>query len=277
MENISKNEIMNAFNLIIPYLHVFFDNEAAIAITDSEKYLKSVGSSGLTLKNLPGDPLPENGLVLKAFAEGHAMTNYLSAEVFGVAIKSCAVPIKGKDGQYDGCLVVAKSQKNREELLDLSRNVAASLNQISEVFNEFSIKLESAVQMNVETSHMIEQARENAGRTDKIFGFINQVSSQTDLLGINAAIEATRTETENQGFNKIAKEIRMLSDTNRDSVSKIYDMLNAINKSVEDISSTTSQVQTITASYTSAFSDIVASVKRLNDNAKKLETMADKV
>ncbi len=277
MENISDNEIMNAFNLIIPYLHLFFDNEAAIAITDTEKYLSSVGSTGLTLKNLPGDPLPENGLVLKAFAEGHALTNYLPAEVFGVAIKSCAVPIRGKNGKHEGCLVVAKSQKKRDELLELSRNLSATFNEVSEVFNEFSAKLETVVQMNIETSNLIDEARENANRTDKIFGYINQVSSQTDLLGINAAIEATRTGAEGKGFKVIAQEIRKLSDSSRDSVNKIYDMLGAINKSVDDVYKTISKSQTITASYSEAFSDIVVSVKRLNENSKNLEAIADKI
>lgn len=277
MESISDNEVLNAFNLITPYLHLFFDNEAAIAITDTEKYLKSVGSTGLTLKNLPGDPLPEKGLVLKAFSEGHAMTNYISAEVFGVAIKSCAIPVKGKSGKFEGCMVVAKSQKKREEILELSKDLSSAFAQISEVLSDFSDKLDAVVKMNDEANNMIEEAREHVGKTDKIYGFINQVSSQTDLLGINAAIEATRTSEDSKGFKVIAREIRSLSETSRESVNKIYNMLSAINKSVEDIYTTTNKSQAIISDYSSAFTDIVQSVKKLAENAKSLETMADRV
>jgi Methyl-accepting chemotaxis protein len=277
VEKISDNEILNAFSIVIPYLHTFLDNEASIAIADTQKYLKNSESTGLALNKVPGDPVPIGGAAHRSMKEGRTIIDFLPREMFGTAIKSYSIPIKGKDGSVEGCLVVAKSLKRREELLELSKGLSAALHEISEVTSDFSSKLQSIVEMNTETAKKIDEAHENVSSTDKIFSFINQVTSQTDLLGINASIEATRAGAEGRAFKVIAQEIRKLSETSRDSVSRIYSMLNAINKSVDDICTMTTRTQEITAEYTTAFTEIAASVENLSSNARHLEQMADKV
>jgi predicted transcriptional regulator YheO len=277
MEIISDNEVLNAFNLVIPYLHVFFDDEASIAVSDTEKYLKNVGSAGLSLKTEPNAPVPAGGAAYKAMKEGRTIINAIPKEIYGIAFKSYSVPVKGKSGKVEGCLCIAKSLKNRDNLLELSKELSSALQQISEIVNKFAESLQTVQEMNVDTAKKVDTAIQTVSSTDKIFEFINQVTSQTDLLGINASIEATRAGAEGRGFKVIAQEIRKLSETSRESVNKIYNMLNAINKSVDDICTTTSKSQAITASYTDAFSGIVASVDRLTCSAKNLETMADKV
>lgn len=277
MENISDNEVLNAFNLLIPYLHIMFDNEASLAIADTEKYLRNDGSAGLSLKSDPGAPIPSGGAAYIAIKEGKTVINDVPKELYGVGIKSYSVPVKGKTGKVEGCLCVAKSLKKRGELLDLSKDLSSSLQQISEIINNFAESLQLLQGMNLETKKKVDDALKNVSSTDQIFKFVNQVTSQTDLLGINASIEATRAGSEGKGFKVIAQEIRKLSETSRESVNKIYSMLNGINKSVDDIYKSTSKSQEITSSYTAAFSDIVASIESLTEGAKNLEKIADKV
>ena len=270
MERISENEIINAFDLLIPYLKIFFDDEASFAVTDKEKFLHNVRNDG---DSYSGTPLSPTGAAVKAIKSGNPVIDYFPS----MALKSYSVPIKGKTGKVDGCIVVGKSLKKREELLQLSKGLSSAMKDISNVANDFSVKLQTVVEMSAETSKKIDDAHENASNTGKIFDFIRQVSSQTDLLGINASIEATRAGAEGKGFKVIAQEIRKLSETSRESVDKIYTMLNAINKSVDDICTTTTKTQEITESYTSAFSEIANSVEKLSASAQLLEAMADKV
>ncbi len=270
MEIISDNEVLNAFNLLMPYLKIFFDNEATFAVSDKEKFLSNLRADG---KNYVGTPIAEGGAAYEAIREGRPVIEYVQKH----AIKSYSVPVKGKTGKVDGCIIVGKSTKKREELLELSKSLSAALKEISEVAKDFSAKLQSIVEMNIEASKKIGEARENAGNTSKIFDYIHQVSSQTDLLGINASIEATRAGAEGKGFKVIAQEIRKLSETSRESVNKIYLTLNAINQSVDNIYTTNQKTHEITESYSAAFIEIAASVEKLSASARLLETMADKV
>ncbi len=272
MKKVSENEIINAFDMLIPYLKIFFDNEASFAVTDREKFLHNVRNDG-TGETYNNTPLSPTGAATRAIKQGQPVIDYFPS----MALKSYSVPIKGENGEVEGCIIVGKSLKRREELQELSKSLSSALQQISEVANDFSAKLQSVVAMNAETSKKIEEAHSNVSSTDKIFKFINQVTSQTDLLGINASIEATRAGAEGRGFKVIAQEIRKLSETSRESVDKIYTMLNEINKSVDEICSTTEKTQEITEGFSTAFADIASSVEKLSENAKKLEIMADKV
>ncbi len=270
MIKISDNEVLNAFNLLIPYLKEMFDNEASFAVTDTEKFLSNVRNDG---QDYTGTPISPTGGVSRAIKEDRPVIDYFPS----AALKSYSVPVKGKSGKVEGCIVIGKSLKRREELLELSRSLSAAIKDISGVSDEFSSKLQTVVDMNNETSQKIDEAKRNVSGTDKIFNFINQVSSQTDLLGINAAIEATRSESVGKGFNVIAQEIRQLSETSRESVDKIYTMLNAINKSVDEIYLTNEKTQGITASFSTAFAEITESVEKLSETAHLLETMGDRV
>ncbi len=270
MERISDNEVLNAFNLLIPYLKEFFDNEASFAVTDTEKFLSNVRNDG---QDYTGTPISPTGGVSRAIKESRPVIDYFPS----AALKSYSVPVKGESGKVEGCIVIGKSLKRREELLELSRTLSTAIKEISGVSNEFSSKLQSVLAMNDETAQKIDEAKRNVGGTDKIFNFINQVASQTDLLGINAAIEAARSDTVGKGFNVIAQEIRQLSETSRESVNKIYTMLNAINKSVDEIHSTNEKTNEITASFSTAFAEITDSLEELTSTAHLLETMSDRV
>lgn len=274
MEVVSENEVLNAFAMMVPYLRIFFDNEVNIAVTDLEKFIINVRKDG---QSYSGTAIPAKGGIRKAITEGENVISYIPKELVGDAMKSYSVPIKGKSGKVEGCVCIGKSLQKREELLELSKGLSTALEDISCIANEFSAKLQTVVAMNSETAKKIDEAQKSVSSTDKIFNFINQVSSQTDLLGINASIEATRAGAEGRGFKVIAQEIRKLSETSRESVDKIYTMLNAINKSVDDICATTDKTQEITETFSTAFAEIASSVEKLSANAKHLEKMADMV
>ncbi len=277
MAEFSENETLNAFNIVLPYLSDFFDNEASIAITDTDKYLINQPCPAIPLKSAPGDPIPSGGAAYKALRDGNTVINEVPKQVYGTAFKSYAVPIKNRYGKVEGCVMVAKSLSRRDELLNYSKHLSGALQQIADVTVNFAQKLQTIVEMNSEASLMIDEAQNNVNSTDKIFGFINQVTSQTNLLGINASIEATRAGADGKGFKVIAQEIRKLSDTSRQSMGKIDSLLEAINKSVNDICGMTSKTTEIISTESSAFSQIAASVQELSADAKLLESMADRL
>ncbi len=277
MAEFSENEVLNAFNIVLPYLPYFFDNEASIAITDTEKYLNSQPCAAIPLSNAPGEPIRSGGTAYKAMRDGNIAISEVPKEVYGTAFKNYVVPIKNRYGKVEGCVMVAKSLSRRDELLNYSKHLSEALQQIADVTVNFAQKLQTIVEMNSEASHLIDEAQNNVNSTDKIFGFMNQVTSQTNLLGINASIEATRAGADGKGFKVIAQEIRKLSETSRQSVGKIDSLLEAVNKSVKDICEMTAKTSEIISTESSAFSQIAASVQELSADAKLLEAMADKL
>ncbi|XDD44438.1 methyl-accepting chemotaxis protein [Leptospira sp. WS60.C2] len=76
-----------------------------------------------------------------------------------------------------------------------------------------------------DTNTTIQKISESSGNILKLIDFINGVSKQTNLLAINAAIEATHSGSEGKGFTVIADEIKNLSTVTANNAKQISKIL----------------------------------------------------
>ncbi|MNC40041.1 putative sensory transducer protein YfmS [compost metagenome] len=101
-------------------------------------------------------------------------------------------------------------------------------------------------------------------------GFIREISEQTNLLGLNAAIEAARVGQEGAGFGVVATEVRKLSVHTKEATKSIEDSLNTVQRSIRQMekeieaiaSSSSEQAELVTE-----FSDVI---ERLNQTSGEM-------
>lgn len=276
-EPVSQNGIINSFYNIIPFLPQIFDEDITASVTDTKKYLITIDTPGLRVSYKQGEPIREGGAALDVIRTGNTIRKELPKEVFGVPLISYGVPIKNDVGVVEGVLLVGKSIAKKTELLSMSISLSAAINQITQAVNEISSGLQNVVELNSEIVNMVEDTDANTKNTDEILSFVKNISRQTNLLGFNASIESARAGASGRGFGVVAEEIRKLSHSTSDSVTKIDDILLKISKSIKNINTEINESVAIFQTQAAALEEIAATMAELSSTAEVLKNYAEKL
>tara|TARA_R110002050_G_scaffold57423_5_gene129230 strand:- start:146052 stop:148079 length:2028 start_codon:yes stop_codon:yes gene_type:complete len=90
-------------------------------------------------------------------------------------------------------------------------------------------------------SHAITKVFESSNNISSIIEVINMIAEQTNLLALNAAIEAARAGEQGRGFAVVADEVRSLASKTRDSTQEISSLIAQLQNQVEETVSTVGQ------------------------------------
>ena len=102
-------------------------------------------------------------------------------------------------------------------------------------------------------------------------------SSQTNLLGLNASIEAARAGEYGRGFAVVAEEIRKLSDTSKESINKIDNIIKEISKGINGIDTGLYKINDVSQNQSTALGEIEEAIDELNVNIKELNNLAERM
>ncbi|GIU30408.1 methyl-accepting chemotaxis protein [Shewanella schlegeliana] len=164
---------------------------------------------------------------------------------------------------------------------EMTANAAQVSTQACMEGNEVIIKSSDSIEQLSEqlgdASKVVSALEENATEINQILSTIQAIAEQTNLLALNAAIEAARAGEQGRGFAVVADEVRVLSHRTQDSTEEIRSMIATLQQNSQHAVSSMASSTDIAKSSVSFANQAKDSLARITDSITEISDMATQI
>lgn len=273
------DNILDCMLNIAPLLNHMTMDDLAVAIGDAKTYKWLAYHAGETIDHgiKAGDPIQEGTVAGEALKQKKRVVKRADATNFGFPYVGVGLPIRDENGELIGTMSLNKSLEKQDEMYQMSDELLGAMKKITGTIETLSAESEELASTGATLTQNAEQLNEKVAETDEVLKVVQEVTDQTNLLGLNAEIEAARVGDEGKGFGVVAEEIRKLADNTASSLKQIEEILNTLQDSNQDINQGVQNIENISTQQAEEIQSITESVKSIEDMSQKLVDFAKKL
>ncbi len=272
-----ESKVLEALSMTLPMMQEIFGLDVQICLCDREKTIGVWYGKTFRMDIKVGqylDPAnPAHRTMIGAMESGKGSVSTLPAQVYGVPVTGIITPVK-EDGEVVGVIssavCIANNIKIQESADNLNSNLSstyASSREISEGVTQLANKMESVKDHSVTIRNLVQE-------TTEILKNIQSNSNRSNILALNASIEAARVGEAGRGFTVVASEMGKLAKMSGEATNAISDKLNDTFQQLDNIADEITTVANISSEQAANIEEVSARLKAIEEDANMLAQAA---
>lgn len=167
--------------------------------------------------------------------------------------------------------------QNAEVAVEAASTANESASQGQEVAELSASEMVRLVEQMKVTVPVVEELAKNNANITEILAVIEGISEQTNLLALNAAIEAARAGEQGRGFAVVADEVRSLASRTQDSVGEIQQVIERVQKGTADVVAAMQESSNLADSTSNHVQQAVSALSRIFESISAINDMNSQI
>jgi len=233
------------------------------ALISMEKaYSETISRFQKSIAELEGSAHSLASISLEQLTSSEAMTS--QAQKVDENVQNTSASIEEVSSGVEEVAASAQNvSKTARELADQNEETSKKAKDGGSLISQVAKRIDTATKQTIDTAGLVQKLAEGAKSVEEILTTISSIAEQTNLLALNAAIEAARAGEAGRGFAVVADEIRKLAEESKMATTNIARILKEISNGAKGANDATIQTVEI--------------VKEVNVNAQDVETQFNEI
>lgn len=268
---------MEKLNNLLSTIELFHEMQlfdSGMVVCDyNAKVLKHIQANGFALSLKEGDYV-KAGIIPKCLKTRQSVSEIIPEDVYGLRIKTHCIPIIEEDGIVSGALSMGTTLDWQDHLSKISNQILGYVNQTAEASETVAQTAVSLAHHLGDINSKSQNVLESLNATENILKSVRKIAQNSNMLGLNASIEAARAGSLGNGFNVVAKEIRQMALDSEHAVEDIRTILDQLRTEIFSISKRIEDVSKESETQASSTEEISANMMALSSVVDDLESSA---
>ena len=177
---------------------------------------------------------------------------------------------------------VAEVAQNTQTAAEMAKNAQEVATKGGQVVLTAVDSIEQLTSLVEKTADEVKDLGNNSEQISEIIAVIDDIADQTNLLALNAAIEAARAGEQGRGFAVVADEVRQLAERTTKATSEVRERIGTVQEetskvvlSMEDGAKKSEEGIRLVREAGDVLEEIVASVNKVTEMVQQIATAAD--